>query len=72
MVKFSHLRRNIFSGVETAHRSLISLYSEDFFRKSISVHCTFIRDLRVLCNNEISLRKCIKSRVIALEIWPNT
>ena len=27
--------------------SLIRAYREDFFRKLISVHCTFIRDLRV-------------------------
>ena len=36
------------SGVGTAYRSLIRAYREDFFRKLISVHCTFIRDLRVL------------------------
>ena len=29
--------------------SLIRAYREDFFRKLISVHCTFIRDLRVGC-----------------------
>ena len=36
----------MFSGVETAYRSLIRAYSEDFFRKLISVHSTFMRDLR--------------------------
>ena len=37
----------MFRGVGTAYRSLIRAYREDFFRKLISVHCTFIRDLRV-------------------------
>ena len=40
--------RNIFSGVGTAYRSLIREYRENFFKKLISVHCTFIRDLRVV------------------------
>ena len=39
--------RNIFRGVGTAYRSLLRAYREDFLRKLISVHCTFIRDLRV-------------------------
>ena len=50
---------NIFSGVGTAYSPLIRSFREDFFRKLISVHCTFIRDLRVFSGVGTAYRSLI-------------
>ena len=53
--------RNIFSGVGTAYRSLTIAYREDFFRKEISVHFTFIRDLRVVIQQHLSFNQDLEN-----------